>query len=73
MISKIDILKAIAKSEFRPFGEKDWDAYSGCRSVEPLIAELDQFLIIVDGDEVYVEEYETGDHHIFSLEELEDY
>lgn len=71
MISKIEALKAIAKSEFRPFNENDWDSYSGCESAEPLIAELEDFVIVIDGDEVYFED-ETGDYILFSLEELED-
>lgn len=70
MISKIEALKAIAKSEFRPFSKNDWDSYSGCKSAEPLISEFEEFVIVIDNDEVYFED-EAGDYILFSLEELE--
>ena len=34
---------------FRNFTDADWEAFAGCESAEPQIAEFDRFVVIVDG------------------------
>ena len=48
----LEALKLIATATFRPFDDTDWMAWQGCDSANPMIAEVDELVIIVDGDEV---------------------
>ena len=44
----------IARSQFRPFTQDDWDCWAGCDSAEPMIAYTDEFTLIIDGDVLQV-------------------
>ena len=52
----------IASLEFRPFGPMDYMGFQGVESPIPLIAESEDFLVIIDGDyaELYIHDYEFG-------------
>lgn len=39
---------------FRKFDKNDWNAFSGCESDQPMIADHDNFVLIVDGDSIEV-------------------
>lgn len=47
---------------FRPFTKQDWYGFQGCESPIPMIAEAEDFLVIIDGDyaELYVHDDEFG-------------
>ena len=44
----IEVLKAVADATFRPFG------FAGCESLNPMIAEYGEGLLIIDGENVVV-------------------
>jgi len=52
--SASEILRLIATAKFRPFDEADWDAFLGCESENPMIAEYEYNgrtgVIVLDGD-----------------------
>ena len=50
-LSAAEAFRLIASATFHPFGESDWYSFSGCKTENPMIAETDQYLIILDGDE----------------------
>ena len=52
--TKAELLALIARSTFRPFTNSDWDAFAGCESADPLIAEDGDYVIVLDGDQVNV-------------------
>jgi len=64
-------LTLIATTQFRPFDKSDWMSYSGCETENPLIAETDEWVIIVDGkyaEFVPIDPIDGGDHsHMFNL------
>lgn len=45
-------LERIATTEFRPFTKKDWSAFAGCMTKNPIIGESDWFVIVIDGYKV---------------------
>ena len=47
-------LALIATAKFAPFTKADWMSYSGCETENPLIAETDEWVIIVDGNFVEI-------------------
>jgi hypothetical protein len=51
-VDTLEALKFIATATFRPFTEIDWMGWQGCNSDNPMIAEVEELVIIVDGDEV---------------------
>jgi hypothetical protein len=44
-----ELLVLIAKTKFRPFDKYDYMAFSGVESDNPLIAETDEYTIVIDG------------------------
>ena len=50
------ILIAVAEAQFRPFDDRDWDAFAGCTSDNPLLGETNiagrNYVIVVDGSTV---------------------
>jgi len=52
--SASEILRLIATAKFCPFDEADWDAFLGCESENPMIAEYEYNgrtgVIVLDGD-----------------------
>jgi len=51
-------LKLLAKANMLPFTKADYMSFSGCETPDPLIGEIDDFLIVLDGN--YVEIYPTA-------------
>lgn len=50
----IEVLKAVANATFRPFGELDWNAFAGCETQNPMIAEYGDGLLLIDSENVVV-------------------
>lgn len=60
----VKLLKALGVTvEFKPFTATDWEAFSGCDSKEPYIANTENGLIIVDNDAVQVIEFDEHRNH----------
>lgn len=66
-MTPITALKLLAKANMLPFTKADYMSFSGCETPDPLIGEIDDHLIILDGN--YVEIYfKDGDEpFIFTL------
>jgi hypothetical protein len=47
-------LMLVATTEMKPFTKADWMSYSGCETENPLIGEFDDFLIVLDGNELEI-------------------
>ena len=60
--------KAMALTEFKPFDKHDWEAFSGCQSNEPMIGELGEMIIVLDGE--IAEFYLSGDTAQFELSSI---
>lgn len=65
-------LVLVATTEMKPFTKADWMAYSGCETENPLIGETDEWVVIVDGNEIEIlpiDPIDGFDHsHRFSLQ-----
>lgn len=66
MLTTAEILKLVAKAEFRPFTKNDFMSFGGVETRNPLIGEIGELLVILDGDLVSVLN-ENGDEHHFRL------
>lgn len=49
-----EALALVAETEFSPFDESDFDAFSGVESQNPLIGFNGVWIIIIDGDTVEI-------------------
>lgn len=63
------ILALIATFTFKEFDETDWDAFAGCTSEKPLIAENEDTVIIIDGDQIIVVTESGGCETTYTLRE----
>jgi hypothetical protein len=59
----------VARARFEPFTEADWEAFCGCVTETPQIAEVDGFTLILDGDVLSVTDSEFGEENVFRLDE----
>lgn len=53
-LSNSQALVLIAKAQFRPFTESDWDCFMGCETDNPQIAEMGDYCLVLDGDTVNI-------------------
>jgi len=53
-MTAIEILRLAATTELRPFTKADWMSFAGCESTDPLIGEVDDYIVLVDGDLIAV-------------------
>lgn len=66
-----NVLAMIARTKFSPFGETEWETFSGCESLDPLIGETDDGnLIIVDGEKISVITPNGDGEEMFVLKNL---
>lgn len=70
-LNATEILALIAKTQFAPFTDSDWEAFSGCESATPFIGYNGDFTIVIDGETINTihAEDEFGGQ-IFSLNEM---
>lgn len=58
LISAAEVIALVAKTQFREFTDIDWQAFAGCETENPLIAETtfkDQIVIIIlDGNSIQI-------------------
>ena len=54
MANKFEMLRHIMNLTFRPFDDQLWAAFSGCDSDDPLYAEDDRNIYILDGNTLSV-------------------
>ena len=47
-------LMLVATTQMKPFTKADWMCYSGCETENPLIGETDEWVVIVDGNEIEI-------------------
>jgi hypothetical protein len=60
-------LLMVARTEFRPFTQGDWYAFSGCTSECPMIGENGNDIIIIDGDTINIYDEEGEYCYMFNL------
>lgn len=49
-VTQIQALRLLARATMRDFNSNDWLAFAGCETTTPLIGELDDYSIVLDGD-----------------------
>jgi hypothetical protein len=54
MLNVTQALLLIARTEFVPFTQSDWDAFCGCESENPLIGYNGDYCLVLDGDTVNI-------------------
>ena len=71
-MNRENALMLVATTEMKPFTKYDWMSFSGCESENPLIGETDEWVIIVDGNEIEILPIDPPDgfdhSHRFSLQ-----
>jgi hypothetical protein len=70
-MTAIEILRLVATTEFRPFTKTDWMGFAGCESEEPMIGQVGDLTIVVDGELIVVVD-EDGEQYSARVER-EDY
>ena len=65
--NKSNLLTLISIAKFRPFDDADWDAFSGCDSPNPRIAEIGEYVLIIDGSVLSV--IRDGYSEMYELQE----
>ena len=56
-MTKSDIMRLVAQTQFREFTKEDWYAFAGCDSSNPLIAEIDDWTVLIDGETISISRY----------------
>jgi hypothetical protein len=71
-LTATELFALIAKTQFAPFTEADWDVFAGCQSETPFIGYNGDFTIVIDDETVNVihAEDEFGGQ-LFCLRETE--
>ncbi len=64
-MTRENALALIAQLQFRPFSKADWQSFAGAESENPLIAENDEYLVVLDGN--IVEFYVVDKEEIFQF------
>lgn len=62
-----EIFAMVAQREFHPFDSRDWSAFSGVTSTNPLVAYGDDVTLIIDGSELVLVDNEGAQELSFSL------
>jgi translation elongation factor P/translation initiation factor 5A len=65
-MNAFEAFKIIAKTEFSPMNEADFETFAGAQNEDAVIGEYEGGVIIIDGDMVQFM-YETGDFETFRL------
>ena len=61
------ILALVARSSFSPMTEADYEAFAGVEQENCLMAETDEFIIILDGSDAQFLEIDGGEVYTFSI------
>jgi hypothetical protein len=70
MLNVTQALLWVARTEFVPFTDTDWQAWAGCESENPLIGYTPDYIIIIDGETIFVQSNEEPSDFInFSVKE----
>jgi|688.fasta_scaffold2305393_2 hypothetical protein len=48
------LMVSMAKTEFKPFTNADWDVFAGCETENPLIGFDGEFCLVIDGNNVNI-------------------
>ena len=59
----------VARAQFEPFTEADWNAFCGCETENPMIAYVDDFTLVMEDDTLSVTDAE-GYENLFFLREI---
>jgi hypothetical protein len=68
-MNALEAFALVSRARFEPFTKGDWDAFCGCQSAKPQIAQVDELTLILDGAYLSVVDAE-GDEFIFRLDEV---
>ena len=49
-LTPTEALGMIVQARFKPFNRYDWQAFAGCQSEHPYIAESGDYILVWDGD-----------------------
>ena len=60
------ILLTIAKLDWQPFDNLDWNCFAGCRTENPMIAHDDDATYVIDGASLSIYT-EDGEEEVFEL------
>jgi hypothetical protein len=66
-LTATEALALIARSTFSPMDEADYEAFAGVEQENCLMAETDEFIIILDGSVAQFLEIDGGDVYNFSF------
>jgi hypothetical protein len=62
----LQLIEVLKRVELRDFTQGDWQAFAGCESRNPKIGELDNLIVIVDGNDIQVAQAEDDNWIIFT-------
>lgn len=70
-LSAVEAFRLMALTEFKPFTERDWEAFLGCESETPFIGYNGDYTLVLDGETlniIHAEDLYGG--QLFSLAEI---
>ena len=62
-----EALLIVAKTQFRPFIESDYDGFMGVESDNPMIGEYEDKVILIDGNVIQIQDCDMNSCYIFNL------
>jgi hypothetical protein len=73
----LKMIKKLSSLDFRPFTKNDWMAFQGCESPDPLIAETEDGLIILDGNTMTImfddqnpDKFSPDEHEMYEFKRI---
>ena len=70
MLNVTQALLWVARTEFAPFDDSDYEGFAGVESENPLIGYTPDYIIVIDGETIFVQSNEEpSDFITFSVNE----
>ena len=66
-VTHTPLLLTVAKLDWQPFDDLDWNCFAGCRTENPMIAHDNDATYVIDGASLSVID-EDGEAEVFFLE-----
>lgn len=67
---RTDAMKMIMSSQFRKFGEFDWEVFSFVKTSDPLVCDSEQCCIVIDGSRAVILWMDRSQEFLLGQEEL---
>ena len=67
---RTDAMKIIENSEFRKFGEFDWEVFSFVKTSDPLVCDSEKCCVVIDGSRAVILWMEWSQEFLLTQEDV---